>query len=147
MYVYIKPFQLCGRLAADFILFVFLLSFLPPVRLMQRIINECGQACAWWVEFCIIRFIFTWAIHFSCSVSLIVMPHLWGVGWGSFLCLEHTCSDQTVLISAGGTLFPFGLQSDQKKGVWHCHVCTAIRKGPSEAAIYALWSLNRSKVD
>lgn len=61
-------------------------------RPLVRIINECGQSHACSAEFCIIGFIFTWQIHFSCSVTLIVMPHLGG-GHCSVLS-AHTRSQQ-----------------------------------------------------
>lgn len=124
MYIYIKRklFQLCGRLSADVFLFFlsFFFHFCPPsasckvnARPWVRIINDCGQRCACSAEFCIIRFIFTSEIHFSCSVTLIVMPHLGG-GHSSVLSTHARtkCATEIVLTSSGNAFLLWSAESD-----------------------------------
>lgn len=90
-----------------------------------RIINECGQSCACSAEFCIIAFIFTSEIHFSCCVTLIVMPHLGG-GHSSVLSTHARtkCATEIVLISAGNAFLLWSAGSGVIKRetfiVWYC---------------------------
>lgn len=74
---YKKVCQLCGGMSATF--FSFSASCKVNAGPWVRIINDCGWSCACSVHFCIIWFIFTSEIHFSCCATLIVMPHLGGV--------------------------------------------------------------------